>query len=312
MTTRLPSNTASAAAFSLALATPAFADGGAKNDFFDLTPVAGFVSDDGAAEHLLVTAKLMQLSQRIPAAACYEHFLIEKDQNAAFIGQGVILFDQILAGLENGDPALGLMKAETDPHVLKDLAKIHDIWDPLHDLLENIASGNSSDEDIVLLASKTKKLVDLTTQLMTDVTAEYADPTVLLMSDALQLDFAGRLPMMAQRMSKDLCMAMGGLMVDEVLAEMTETQGMFENTAAALRDGMPAMGIMAPKDPEIATAINEALTDWQKVAPAFAELAAGGSLTKETETEIFHAMNALTDQLDEVESMIAAASKMDL
>lgn len=300
------------AALCVMLATPAFANSGTTHSFFDLTPVSDFVTDDGAAEHLIVTSKLMQLSQRIPAAACYQHFQIETEQNAAFIGKGVALFDQILAGLEHGDPALGLMKPETDKHVLEDLAAIHAIWDPLHVKLEKIAAGSTSDEDILLLHGISKQLVDLTMALMADVTAEYADPTVLVMGDALQLDFAGRLPMMAQRMSKDLCMAMGALKTEDTLADIAETSEIFENTANALRDGMPAVGLRAPKDPEIANAITVALSDWAAVAPAFDALVAGETLTKETETEVFLVMNALTEKLDAIEQMFGESSKMDL
>lgn len=311
-TTKLLSNYAMPVAVCLALATPALANSGTISSLFDLTPVSDFVTDDGAAEHLVVTSKLMQLSQRIPAAACYEHFQIEKEQNAAFIGKGVALFDQILVGLEHGDPSLGLMKPETDKHVLEDLAAIHAVWDPLHTKLEKIAAGSTSDADILLLHDISKELVDLTMALMADVTAEYADPTVLVMGDAMQLDFAGRMPMMAQKMSKDLCMAMGNLKTDEVLADIAKTSEVFENTAAALRDGMPAVGLRAPKDPAIANAISDALNDWAAVAPVFDALVAGETLTKETETQVYFAMNDLTEKLDAIEQMFGESSKMEL
>lgn len=271
-----------------------------------------FIEDDGAAEHMVYAAKLRLLSQRIPAAACFEHFGIEKDLNADLLRTSTKYFDRILDGLEHGDTELGLMKAERDPSILKDIWEIHRIWDPIHGLIEKIAAGDSTDDEIIGLSDTGATLVEFTSKLSSDIMAEYADPTVLLQSDALSLEIAGRLPMMAQRMAKDMCMAIGGLKVDEVMAEMAETRVHFENTVQALRHGLPAMGLKATKTPDVLIALDEAIADWAKIAPTFDRLTAGETVTKDEETEVYHAMNALTDRLDRIELMYSAFSKLGL
>lgn len=279
---------------------------------YDFLSIAGIVEDDGAAEHMVYAAKLRILSQRIPAAACFEHFGIEKEASAELLRAATKLFDRILDGLEHGDPELGLMKAETDRMILADIKKTHEVWDPLHGLIEKIASGDSTDDEILLLAGKGAALVDVTGHMSSVIMAEYSDPTVLLQEDALLLEIAGRMPMMAQRLAKDLCMIVGGLNADKHLDEMAETRTLFENTADALRNGMPAMGLEATSNPEILAALDEMMAEWAAVSPVFDSLANGGIVTKETETVIFHAMNALTDKLDNIEVMYSQASKMDL
>lgn len=273
---------------------------------------ASFVEDDGSAEHMVYAAKLRLLSQRIPAAACFEHFGIEKEINAELLRTTTKYFDRILAALEFGDTELGLMKAETDPSILRDIRDIHTVWDPIHALIEKVASGDSTDAEIIGLSQTGAELVKLTSKLSSDTMAEYADPTVLLQADAITLEIAGRLPMMAQRMAKDMCMALGGLKVEEVLAEMGETRVLFENTIDALLYGMPALGLKPAENPDIQSGLVRAQTDWAAVAPAFDALANGDVLSKEEETEIYHAMNALTDQLDRVELMYGAMSKLGL
>lgn len=273
---------------------------------------SSFVEDDGAAEHMVYAAKLRLLSQRIPAAACFEHFGIEKEINAELLRTGSKYFDRILLGLEFGDAELGLMKPETDPYILKDLRAIHAQWDPIHDLIEKIAAGDSTDAEIVALSTTGAELVRLTGKLSSDVMAEYADPTVLLQADALKLEIAGRMPMMAQRMAKDMCMAVGGLKVDEVLSEMSDTRTLFENTLGALRHGMPALGLTAAEDPELQAALDQAQASWAEIAPAFDALATGTTISKAEETEIYHGMNALTDKLDRIELMFGAMSKLGL
>lgn len=278
----------------------------------DVLNIAGFVQDDGAAEHMVYAAKLRILSQRIPAAACFEHFGIEKEASAELLRSATLLFDRILDGLEHGDAELGLMKAETDRMILADIAKTHKVWDPLHGLIEKIASGNSTDDDILLLAGKGAALVDVTGHMSSVIMAEYSDPTVLLQEDALLLEIAGRMPMMAQRLSKDMCMIAGDLNADKHRDELVKTRTLFDNTADALRNGMPAMGLKATDNPDILVALDEMMVDWAAISPTFDSLAAGNPITKEKETVMFHAMNALTDQLDQIEVMYSQASKMDL
>ena len=273
---------------------------------------AGFVEDDGASEHMVFAAKLRLLSQRIPAAACFEHFGIEPEVNAELLNTATAYFDRILDGLEHGDAELGLMKPETDPHILRDIASIHAQWDPIHELIWKIASGDSTDAEIISLSETGTELVKLTSKLSSDIMAEYSDPTLLLQSDALKLEIAGRMPMMAQRMAKDLCMAIGGLKADEMKTEMAETRVLFENTANALQNGMPALGLTATDDPEIQAALSVAMEQWASVAPSFDRLVAGEVISKEEETLIYHKMHALTDQLDAIEMMFSAASKMNL
>lgn len=282
------------------------------NANFDFLSIAGFVEDDGASEHMIYAAKLRILSQRIPAAACFEHFGIEKEASAELLRSATMLFDRILDGLEHGDTELGLMKPETDRMILADIKKTHEVWDPLHGLIEKIASGNSTDDDILLLAGKGAALVEITGHMSSVIMAEYSDPTVLLQEDALLLEIAGRMPMMAQRLAKDLCMIVGDLNADKHLDEMASTRTLFENTVDALRNGMPAMGLKATADPDIQAALDDAMSDWAAIRSVFDLVADGRTVTKETETTIFHAMNALTDKLDSIELMYGAASKMDL
>ena len=279
---------------------------------FDLHTIIGFIQNDSASEHMVYAAKLRMLSQRIPAVACFEHFGIEKEASAHLLRSATTQFDRILDGLEHGDSALGITKPETNRMILSKIQRTHQIWDPLHGLIEKIARGASLDSEIVQLAEEGAVLVDVTSDLSSHIMAEYSDPTVLLQQDALLLELAGRMPMMVQRLSKDMCMIVGRLNVEKHRAEMIKTRQLLENTADALRNGMPAMGLQATSNPKIQTALDELADGWAAISPVFDRLAEGGDVTKDTQTVMFHAMNALTDQLDMIELMYSQTSKLNL
>lgn len=316
-TNRTPFRTSTAAlavGTGLIASAPASAFEPSRPALLDANVLAGvsFVEDNGAAEHMVYAAKLRLLSQRIPATACFEHVEIEAETNAALLRTTSQYFNRILAGQEFGDTELGLMTPETDPTILHDLQAIRAVWEPIQGLIEKIARGDSTDAEIIALSQTGAELVTLTSKLSSDTMAEYADPTVLLQADALTLEIAGRLPMMAQRLAKDMCMALGGLTVDAALAEMAETRALFETTLDALLYGMPALGLTPAEDPDIQKSLLRAQTDWAAVSPVFDALASGAALSKEEETETYHVMNALTDQLDRVQLMYGAMSKLGL
>jgi len=282
-----------------------------KTNFEVLSPIS-FVTDDGAAERMIYAAKLRTLSQRIPATACFQHFGIAKDQSAALLQDMAALFERVLHGLEHGNPELGLKAAETDRVVLTGLKAIHDVWGPLQGLINQIATSGSTDDDILLISGTGSALVEITSHVSSTIMGEYSDPTVLLQKDALLLQLAGRLPMMAQHMTRDMCMVLGDLNASTHLRQMVDVRTRFEATLAALRNGMPSMGVEPASDPKLLAALDDAAEFWAGLGPIFDRIEQGELITKDTKTVIFYAMNSLTDRLDRIELLYSEASKMFL
>lgn len=273
---------------------------------------AGFIEDVGASERINYSGKLRMLSQRIPAAACFSHAGVEQDASAKLLKAATAEFDLILNGLEFGEETLGMKGAEKDPKVLIDIAKLREIWDPLHPEIEDIIDNGGTDEEVIHIALVGRDMLDVAKHLVSVISGEYADPTALLQADALTIDIAGRQRMLAQRISKNVCLMMSGFDTEAARKELEGARGIYGASANALRFGMPEAGITATKNADILKGLDGVLALWADVQPILDSVAAGEDIGSDQQAFIYNSMNSLTGQMNTLVGMYNDDSKLGL
>ncbi len=304
---------ATVAALSVSGASTTMAQSGLQiaRDSGDESVLTQFLDDIGASERINYSGKLRMLSQRIVVAACMEHANIDYEANAALLHASVAEFDQIIDGLRDGDEALGMIGAETDRRVLADIVAVHEVWDPMHAGIEHIIETGGTDEEVLDLATQATPLLEIAKHLVSVLTAEYADPTALLQADALTIDIAGRQRMLAQRISKDVCLIQSGLHVEEATAELSAAMQMYDASANALANGWADAGIVPPPTEEIAQGMQQVLSDWADVQPLLAA-ATAGAMSEDDRRVVFAQMNSLTGQMNTLVGIYTEESKLNL
>ena len=273
---------------------------------------SSFIEDIGASEHIVYAAKLRILGQRIPAAACYQHAGIEKEASAELLQKSVYEFNRIIEGLKYGDAELGLMKAETDRKVLEDIKQVYDVWNPLHAKIDEVMARGSTDDDILYFAAQAYPMGKITNHLVSVISGEYSNPAELLQADAMKLDIAGRQPMLAYTISKDVCLIMAGLDVEKSMEEMAEARQLFSASAQALRHGMPEVGILPTKNQAILDGLDQVIAEWGTVQPILDLLSNGDTATVEQEAQVFFTMSKIAGIMDDVEMMYNQDAKLKL
>lgn len=292
----------------LALSTSAAIAGSTEAEVVN----AGFVEDVGASERINYSGKLRMLSQRIPAAACYSHAGVETEKAADLLAAATAEYDLIINGLEFGEPKLGIKGAEQDRHVLVDIKKLHTFWDPLHTDIDDIIATGGTDEEVQHIAHESHELLAVAKHLVSVLVGEYSDPTALLQADAMTIDIAGRQRMLAQRISKNVCLIASGFDVERAQKELAGARGIYDASANALRFGMPDAGINATRHEHILTALDSVLALWAESQPVLDAAAAGADLSNNEKAFVYNAMNSLTGQMNKIVGMYNDASKLGL
>ncbi len=254
----------------------------------------------GAAQRIDASGKLRMLSQRVVAAGCYVHAGIDTPKTTAMLKSATAEFNLIAAGLEFGNPDIAMYGAEADPKILATLKRLHGIWDPIAETVDKVIEGTATQEDIAHIAVQSEPLLDMAKRLVSAVTAEYSLGNGMVMRDAFAIDIAGRQRMLAQRISKDICLLGTGIETTASMEDLAKTAGIFDMSLKSLRAGMPSVGILAPTDPQVIKDLNIAAEDWAIVQVKIADVLAGNPISADRLSEMFDLANTLTADMNKV------------
>ncbi len=272
----------------------------------------GIVEEVSGSDRINFSGKLRMLSQRIPATACYAHAGIETEKAQALLLAATDEFDLIINGLEFGESALNIKGAESDRKILIGLKKLTEIWNPVHDVIYDVAKSGGTGEEVAQIAATSAPMLKVAKKLVSEISGEYADPTALLQTDAMTIDIAGRQRMLAQRISKNVCLSNSGFAKDQALAELAAARDTYDASVNALRYGMPEAGINATDNPEILAGLDEILALWDGVQPILTSVSEGTELSSEQKSTVYNTMNKLTGKMNTLVGMYNDDSKLGL
>lgn len=270
-----------------------------------------FVDDDGAAERIDYSGKLRMLSQRIVAASCYLQAGIQSDSSRAVLHSASAEFAQITDALEFGNADMGVLGAEERRRTLVGIQKLRALWKPIEAKAAQVEAGQGTPDAITAIAEQSAPLLDIAKRLVVEITGQYSGQTSVLQTDAFAIDIAGRQRMLAQRISKNVCLIASGINVQASRAELAQAAQNFEAALYALRGGSVEVGIRTPPTQEIGDGLQLVVDDWVRVKPMITRVIAGDALDEEGLGIMFETGNLLTGNMNKVVGLYAGASKMD-
>ncbi|MDC1399227.1 type IV pili methyl-accepting chemotaxis transducer N-terminal domain-containing protein [Yoonia sp.] len=292
----------------LASATTVHAD---DADVSQVTPVQ-FVQDSGASERINFSGKLRMLSQKIVATSCYAQAGIAPEMSRASLGTTTTEFAQILNALEFGDPDLGISGAEDRRRTLAGINKIKELWAPIAVLAAKVEAGTGTLDDVNEIAAQSAPLLDIAQRLVVQISGQYTGQTTVLQTDVFTIDIAGRQRMLAQRISKNICLISAGVRAQSSQAELADAAQNFENALFALRGGMPEAGINPPPNQAITDGLALVVENWSLASPIVADAFAGATLDAEKLGIAFQTGNLMTGDMNTVVGLYSEASKLDI
>lgn len=272
----------------------------------------GYADDNSASLRIDISGKLRMLGQRAVAAACYMNADVDIEQSKTMLVTTVADFAQITAALEFGDIDLGVMGEETDPKILATLERLSALWGPIAETADKVLTGEATEAELTQMALQSEPLLEMAQRLVAAVTAEYSLGATLVMRDALAIDIAGRQRMLAQRISKDVCLLATGINAEHSRDDLAQTAEIFETSLFALRSGMPSAGLIATTDEQVLTDLDVATADWNTIQPKIADALSGGLIDNERLAIMRELANKLTTDMNNVVIHYKEASKVDL
>lgn len=232
-------------------------------------------SYSGGKARVNQAAKLRTYSEEVASASCRLAAGIDADFASEDLSLIQANVNTILAGLRDGDAALGIPTAETYSTNIKSLASVSDVWSGVDSAVSDMLAGNAYEAGLNGISQSYRDMYDSTVILASDMSGYYSDPLELLQADAITLNFVGRQKTLLNRMNRITC----GLATDNVALgtaeELAETVNLFERSLAALREGYPDAGIPKPPNEAVAASLALIHDDWIAEKPVLEEIING-------------------------------------
>ena len=246
-------------------------------------------------------AKLRTYSEEVAAASCRLSAGINTAQAEGDLKRIRSNVAGILAGLRDGNPALGIPTAEVYSANLKSLDAVLDIWSPIESATTELLSDQSDAASLQTISSSFGEMFEQTALLASNVSGKYSDPIELLQSDAITLNFATRQMVLLTRMERLTCGLIAGNEALGTVQELEEVMDLFEKSLAALREGFPDAGIPKPPNEAVENALLAIHDHWVEERALLEDVIANGGdsetvseVTATTQTLVKDVNNAIT------------------
>lgn len=266
-----------------------------------------YTPGDGA-HRINMSGKLRMLSQRIPGMACNAASGIRVEESEAALGAATQEFEQILAALKFGDEALSITDREDNRKTLSFIADVEAQWIPFAEHAKYVLAADDAGRHFTSLAADSGPLLGSAADLVHRIVNVYFDPVTTRQSDAMTIDFAGRQRMLAQRMSKNVCLINEGVQVEQAREELADAYGLFDATLTALQTGMPSAGVSPPPNEAVEAGLQTVVAAWAKVSPLMERAMQGETFDATLRAEVFDALNTLTFKMNTVVHLYSDAT----
>jgi len=271
-----------------------------------------FSTDVGSSERINLAQQLGTLTQRIIASACNLNAGVAERESNAVLQISANQYERINSALLKGNRGFGILGEENRPRTLRAISELAEVWDPLQTEALTAEVGASQDSMIASIAEQSDPVLEEVNILVSEITAQYADPVALLHADALLIDIAGRQRMLAQRMSKDVCLIASGIEVDAAKEELTATMELFNTSLTGLANGVESVGLRPPPTAQIADGLQSVTDEWTTIRPALDAVIRGSELDDATRARLFGAFLGMEARMNNVVFMYAKNSKLGL
>lgn len=270
----------------------------------------GNISDEGASERVNFSGKLRMLSQRVAATACNYVADVEKEQSKSMLLSAQAEILKITRALELGDADLRIYGNEKRRKTLEALANVRNEWEPINSAIEDLLQGQNLNKNLTVISESSMPLLDAAKLLVSEISGQYSDPSVMTQADAMLVDISGRQRMFTQKMSKESCLIWSGLV--EKAEDLSNTMQTFEISLQALRNGLESAGIRPAPTAEIMYGLDEIWEKWQSLKPSLQKAVSGETADVTLRGEIFKELNTVLVQMNAVVGMYTIHGKTGL
>ena len=275
------------------------------------TPAAanGITQDVGSSERVNLSGQLGTLSERITAAACNLSAGIATTESQAVLQISTHHFTRINKALLEGNRGFGILGEETRPRTLQAIDDLNAKWEPLQEMANATQAASNDVASVSSLAEQSDPLQKEAQILVSEITGQYADPVALLHADALLLEIAGRQRMLANRVSKNVCLIASDVRDEEAMAELQQTITLFDTSLNALQYGLESVGVRPPPNSAIEAGLGIVADEWNTIRPILDATIGGADLTDEIRGQVFLALLGIEARMNNVVTQYMKNSK---
>ncbi len=268
----------------------AFAGTAASASDAELVPASTFAEDTGDVVRIESAEYLRTYSQEVAAAACFLYNDIDPVFSRDLLKEARDGFDLRWNALMNGDTSLGIIGGEARRKTQVKLSAVGEVWQEMATAVDTLMADPSNSDAVDHIKANNLKLFDMTDLLVTHVSAQYSDPSIIMQVDALKLEIVGRQAMMTQKIAKDACKIFTGDDRQVLKDNLSRSMGIYEASLDALLNGLPELGILPAPTPAIASALEAIQVDWRETRPVLDTLVAGEMIDRDTQVFLFKHM----------------------
>lgn len=246
----------------------------------------------------MIAGRQRMLAEGMAANLCFAESGVaaERSRNQLYVMWNV--FSWYHRGIVKGNLELGL-PPEPSKKVLTSWIDVDRSWSELKEIYEPVLAGASVsaaafDRAIAL----TNDVAQKSTVVVAALRSEHAkDLGQSGFGSGLLIDLYERQRMLAERISKNVCLIARGDRDEARLNDLSETVNVFRASLDAFQNGLSDMGVPPPPTPGIAESLQAAQFHWQSVA-AFAFAIVGGmELGDDAMSEFADTMNLFNSNM---------------
>ena len=237
---------------------------------------------ENALHRVNIAGRQRMLSQHIAGLACITHL----EHEAALHGQETLealdLYTETLTLLRDGSAESGL-GIENNPKILVDIAKAVDGLETMTEILAPLSNGGEIDlPHLSAISAASNILTETSAHVITEIQTAYSgELSDLTLIETMIINFAGRQRSLSEKAFKEFCFVEAGVNTATNLEELAQTIELFDNTMAALINGMQGL-ILPPPTEEIKAKLIEANTVWLAAEDFLKRAIAGEQFDEET------------------------------
>jgi hypothetical protein len=210
-----------------------------------------------------LSGKQRMLIQKMSKEAVFASLGINTEQNKKNLSSSIALFEETLAGLQNGNSQLALSKTD-DQEIGAQLDKVQQLWNEFKPNLEKIISNGDDKAALANIAQMNLPLLFA----MDKVVASYAQNSGSNLSDlATVLNLSGKQRMLTQKMTKELSLVAKGLDESENRVKLHTTMQLFDQTLKGLLKGDKDLDLPETTDDVIRKQLTVVQGYWNDLKP---------------------------------------------
>ncbi len=270
-------------------------------------------AEDAAATRMTIAGRQRMLVEGMASSLCFAHAGIEVEESRRALYVKWNVYSWYHRGIYHGNAHLNLTK-EQDNRIVRRWQETNGRWQDLSSVYRQVLAGEAiTAERFEAAMALSEEVGNLNNALVVDFRTVYADEISNQgLGAALLLDLYERQRMLAQKISKNVCLIESGYNADVHLADLQETVGIFENSLTAFIEGMPMLGIPPAPTDEIRARLERTREDWAKAQPIVKVVAEGGDIDQDQLALLHHAVEVVTgDMTGAIQELVAYETALD-